>query len=144
MNRRIETLRRMLRLLLAAVFAAAGALHIMAPAPFLSIMPPWVPAATGVILWTGICELLGAAGLLLPPLRRTAALGLSLYTVAVYPANVQHMLNDIGSGTGLGWGYHAPRLLFQPVIVWWCLFAGGLVSWPFRRQSKTSGPPGQG
>jgi hypothetical protein len=30
----------------------------------------------------------------------------------------------------LGWGYHGPRLLFQPVIIWWTLFAGGVIDWP--------------
>jgi hypothetical protein len=36
-----------------------------------------------------------------------------------------------------GWAYHAPRLAFQPVFVWWALFAGDLVDWPWRGRSKS-------
>jgi len=32
----------------------------------------------------------------------------------------------------LGWGYHAPRLALQPVLVWWALFCAGVVDWPWR------------
>lgn len=133
MTGRIETGRAALRWLLAAVFALAGVLHLAAPAPFLSIMPDWVPLAGAAVFVSGLCELFGAAGLVLPRTRRLAGVLLALYTVCVYPANVQHMLNDIygsGGGTGLGWAYHGPRLLFQPVIVWWCLFAGEVTNWP--------------
>lgn len=37
-------------------------------------------------------------------------------------------------GPALGWWYHGPRLALQPVLVWWALFAGGVVTWPFARR----------
>ena len=36
-----------------------------------------------------------------------------------------------------GW-YHVPRLAFQPEIVWWALFAGQVIDWPFRKRLKKS------
>jgi uncharacterized membrane protein len=59
---------------------------------------------------------------------------LAAYAVAVFPVNVHHALDGVAvGGAVLGWGYHLPRLLFQPVFVWWALFAGGVVDWPWRR-----------
>lgn len=126
------------RWLLAMAYLAAGVLHILSPAPFLSITPAWVPAPHAVIALTGVAELLGAAGLLQPlsrPLRRAAGIGLALYAVCVFPANIHHMLIDMSSPEPmLGWTYHAPRMLLQPVLVWLALWVGGVIDWPFGRR----------
>ncbi|MEG3176606.1 DoxX family protein [Sphingomonas sp. RB3P16] len=128
--------RQILRALLAAAYLAAGVLHVFVPAPFLGITPAWVPFATQVILATGLCEIAGALGLFVPRLRWWAGVGLAAYAVCVYPANVKHAIDYIDYGRGgLGLGYHIPRLLFQPVIVWWALFAGRVVDWPFKPRS---------
>ena len=126
-------IRTVLRWLLALAFAYAGYAHIASPRGFLAITPDWVPFAPEVIFLTGICELLGALGLLIPQTRRWAGWALAAYTVCVYPANINHAIMDLSSGTGLSLAYHLPRLLFQPVIVWWCLYAAEITDWPFRR-----------
>jgi len=132
-----EHARTLLRWSLAAAFAAAGYFHLAHPRPFLTITPAWVPHPALVIRATGWCELAGALGLLLPRLRQLAAAMLALYTVCVYPANIQHMLLFARSDAAwTGWLYHVPRLAFQPVIVWWCLFAGALTDWPFRSRAR--------
>ena len=128
--------RHILRALLAAAYLAAGILHIFKPAPFLGITPAWVPYAPQVILFTGLCEIAGAIGLFIPRLRWWAGVLLAAYAVCVYPANVKHAVDYIAHGTGgLSLWYHIPRLLFQPVIVWWALFAGAVIDWPFSRRS---------
>lgn len=97
------------------------------------IMPDWVPWPHAVILGTGVCELLGAVGLLLPTTRWWAGVMLAAYAVAVFPANIKHAVEHVAlGGVVLGPWYHVPRLLFQPVLIWWALYAGGVVSWPFR------------
>ena len=35
---------------------------------------------------------------------------------------------------GLGLAYHIPRMIAQPIIVWWALWVGGVTDWPFRRR----------
>lgn len=123
------------RLILIVAFLAAGALHLLVPGPFVGITPAWVPFAPVVIALTGVAELAGAVGLMIPRLRRAAGMGLALYAVCVFPANIQHAINDLGlAQPHLGWAYHGPRLLFQPVIVWWALWAGEVIDWPFRRR----------
>ncbi len=132
----MPSIRLIARLLLAAAFLAAGVLHLLVPAPFLTITPAWVVFAPQVIALTGVAEIAGAVGLLVPRVRRAAGIGLALYSVCVFPANIQHAMQDLALAHPLlGWAYHGPRLLFQPVIVWWCLWAGQVVDWPFRRQA---------
>jgi uncharacterized membrane protein len=135
---RLETSRLILRIVLATAYLAAGIAHLRAPAAFLSITPGWVPQPEFVIAATGAAEILGATALVaIPRLRRAAAIGLALYAVCVYPANIKHALDAVAAhGPGAWWPYHAPRLAFQPVIVWWALFAGGLTTWPFGRQTR--------
>lgn len=112
------------RLLLAALFLAAGILHLALPMPFLRIVPGWVPWPLETVIATGVCEIAGAAGLVTRRWRRAAGIGLALYSACVFPANVKHAIDDLGAGTGLPLWYHAPRLLLQPAIILWCLWAG--------------------
>jgi len=119
-------LRAIVRTVLALLYAAAGALHISAPTPFLSITPHWVPMPETIILLTGVAELAGAAALLQPwspALRRAGGWGLAAYAVCVFPANINHFIMDMARPDhGLGLGYHVPRMLLQPVLVWLALW----------------------
>ncbi len=131
-----STARRAARLVLALAYVAVGVVHIRSPNGFLPIMPDWVPFPRDVVIWTGVAEIAGAIGLLIPRLRRAAAWGLAAYAVCVFPANIKHAVDGVVlSGTALGWGYHGPRLLAQPLIVWWALWAGGITDWPFRQHA---------
>lgn len=90
----LHTAQLVLRLALAAVFATMGVLHFvpkvargmraMVPPPLRR--PGW-PAALVAI--TGVCELLGAAGLLVPwdGVRLAAGVCLVVFLAAVFPAN---------------------------------------------------------
>jgi uncharacterized membrane protein len=123
---------RITRGLLVVLYGAAGVLHLALPAPFLKITPPWVPWPATVIALTGLAELAGAAGLaqpLSPALRRAAGWGLAAYALCVWPANIQHLLMDTARPEhGLGWAYHGPRMLAQPVLIWAALWASGAIS----------------
>ena len=126
--------RSVARILLALAYFAVGVVHLKSPEGFLPIMPEFVPFPREVVLATGVAEIAGAIGLLIPRLRRAAAWGLAAYAVCVFPANIKHAVEGVAiSGQVLSWGYHGPRLLAQPVIMWWALWAGGITDWPFRR-----------
>lgn len=132
----VETWRRRMRPVLSAFYGLAGVLHLALPKPFLSITPSWVPYPEAVILLTGLCEITGALGLLFPALRKSAAIGLALYAVCVFPANIKHALDSLGATdhSAWVWGYHVPRLALQPFLVWLALFAGGILLWPFQNR----------
>jgi uncharacterized membrane protein len=124
-------------LLLAVLYFIAGVLHLVSPNGFLKITPEWVPYPEEVVAFTGIAEMAGAIGLLIPRFRYAAGIGLALYAICVYPANINHAVNAIEiGGRALSWNYHGPRLLLQPVFIWWALFAGGVTNWPFRNSQK--------
>ncbi len=126
-------LRAGLRIFLALIYLVVGLAHLRSAEGFLAIMPSWVPFPLEVIRLTGVCEILGAIGLMVPRLRWLAGVMLALYAMGVYPANLHHAFGEV-SATGLptSWWYHGPRLAFQPVFVWWALFAGGVINWPFK------------
>jgi uncharacterized membrane protein len=126
-----------LRAVLAIIYAYAGYVHLRSPEFFLPIVPAWVPEPRLVVLATGACEIAGAVALMTGRLRYMAGVMLALYAVCVYPANIKHALDSVAiGGSKLGWGYHGPRLAFQPVFVWWALFAGGVIDWPFGRRTQ--------
>ena len=133
--RRAEVIRTGLRWLLAAVYLGVGIVHLRAPGGFVPIMPDWVPMPRLVIALTGVWELIGA-GLLVWPNARANWWGgvlMATYAVAVFPANIKHAIDGVAiGGEVLGWGYHAPRLAFQPVFVWWALWAGRVADWPLK------------
>jgi uncharacterized membrane protein len=52
------------------------------------IIPPYIPWPRAAVLVSGVFELLGAVGLLLPRFRASAGFGLFLLTLAVTPANI--------------------------------------------------------
>ena len=133
---RVESARTIGRVVLAVSYFVVGVFHLRATDGFAAIVPAWVPAPHAVVIATGCCELLGAVALLTRRLRRLAGIMLALYAVCVFPANINQAVEHIPiGGVVLGWGYHLPRFAFQPVLVWWALFCGGVIDWPFHRRS---------
>jgi uncharacterized membrane protein len=116
--------RRLARWLLILFYGVAGVAHLVVTDAMVKITPGWVPQPRAVVIVTGLCELAGAVGLATVRWRRAAGWALALYAVCVFPANVNHAIHDLSTGTGLGWGYHGLRLPLQPLIVWWALVAG--------------------
>jgi uncharacterized membrane protein len=71
--------------------------------------------------------------LLWRPTRWWAGLMLALYALCVWPANIYQAFWQVPvPPLPDSWWYHGPRLAFQPVLIWWALFAGGVVNWPSR------------
>ena len=132
-------IRAVLRIVLAAFYGFAGYMHIAQPEPFLWIMPEMIPFPEAIVLWTGVAEILGAIGLVQGfdvRLRRAAGIGLALYALCVWPANINHFAMDMTRADGgLGLAYHIPRMFAQPVIILWALWAGD-VRIPHRKDSR--------
>lgn len=110
---RFASLSGALGLGVAAMFVLTGAVHFVGLREDLMRMVP--PAFGDPGLWvtiTGIAELAGAIGILLPATRRPAAAGLLLLLVAVFPANVYAATEAIEFG-GKAATALIPRLLEQ-------------------------------
>lgn len=111
-------------LLLASIFFLfAGVSHFTSPTFFVSIVPPYLPAHLALVYVSGVFEVLGGLGLLVPATRRPAGWGLLALLVAVYPANVHMAMNPeafVAQDTPL-WALYL-RLPLQFVFmawVWW-------------------------
>lgn len=76
-------------------FLLGGICHFLLSGAFVSIMPDYVPASLHLpaVYVSGVFEIVGAVGILIPALRRTAGNGLMALTVAVTPANVHMWLH---------------------------------------------------
>ena len=106
--------------LIALIFATSGVLHLIKPQPFVSIMPPWLPGALVLVMISGVFEIAGAAGILLPLTRVAAGWGLIALLVAVFPANVQMLLNARAAHTSAMWmTLLIARLPLQVLLIIW-------------------------
>jgi uncharacterized membrane protein len=121
---------------LAAFLMLAGTDHLLNPWRYLPMMPLVVPVPRAVVLATGLAEIAGALGLLVPATRRAAGWALAIYFVCVWPANFKAAIQGI-TIVGLeapNWAYWA-RLALQPGFCWWALFAAGAITWPAAARS---------
>ena len=130
-----STARRIARWLLIVFYSVAGVAHLVVTDSMVRITPDWVLHPYAVVILTGLCELVGAVGLMTVRWRRAAGWALALYALCVFPANIKHAIHDLSTHTGLGWGYHGPRLPLQPFIIWWALWASGAVAVRHRRST---------
>ena len=106
-------------------FAVVGIAHFIWPEPFVSIVPPYLPAHLTLVYVSGVFELLGGLGILFGPYRKLAAWGLIALLVAVYPANIHMLVNDVyidglpKSRLGL-WLRMPLQFVFMASIYWSC------------------------
>ena len=80
------------RVLLALLFCVAGVLHFAVPAPYVRVIPPMFSAPRVLVAISGLCEILGGIGVLVPRVRRAAGWGLIALLIAVFPANIYMLL----------------------------------------------------
>ena len=117
--------------LLAVLFVAAGVLHFLRPAAYASIVPPALPYPLALVYISGVAEILGGLGLLVPGLRPWAGVGLIALLVAVFPANVYMALAPERAGFGVAPVWLWLRLPLQAVLiawVWWAARVGAVLS----------------
>ena len=107
----------------AAFYIVAGALHFVSSATYLKMMPPYVPWHLAMVYLSGVAEIAGGVGLLIPRLRRVAAWWLVAVLVAVFPANLymatEHI--QITANPAPEWIAWA-RLPLQALLIWWILW----------------------
>lgn len=84
----IPTLKRIGLVVVFLWFLLGGVAHFSLTDVEMRIVPPSIPWPRAVVLISGVFELLGAIGILIPFTRRAAGIGLFLLTIAVTPANV--------------------------------------------------------
>ena len=123
---RTSTVQTAFRLLLGAALVFAGTSHLTwSRLEFQAQVPRWLPLPVDlVVVGSGLAELaLGGALLALGRYQRAVGWLVAAFFVAVFPGNISQYLNRVdafGLNSDLA---RAVRLLFQPVLVAWALWA---------------------
>jgi uncharacterized membrane protein len=89
----MRTLKLILQYVLAIFFILAGLYHFINPVFYLRIMPPYLPWHLFLVYLSGLFQIALGIMLLIPKFTRLAAWGLIALLIAVFPANVQMVLN---------------------------------------------------
>ena len=124
------------RVLLGSAMVGAGVLHLTTQrAEFQAQVPDWFPLDEDLtVIASGAVEIaLGAAFVALPKRRRLVGGLLAAFFVAIFPGNIAQYVEGtdaFGLDTDRA---RFIRLFFQPLLVLWALWAGGLLG---RRADK--------
>jgi uncharacterized membrane protein len=105
-------------LLMALFYIGAGINHFLNPAMYLKIMPPYLPQPLLLVYISGLLEIILGCLLLPAKTRRFAAGGIILLLLAIFPANVQMVLNYY-QAQHPGWWIALVRLPLQGALIWW-------------------------
>ena len=117
------------RIILGSAMVGAGVLHLTAQRQeFQAQVPDWFPIdADLTVVGSGVVEIgLGAAFVALPRHKRIVGLLLAGFYVVIFPGNIAQYVEGtdaFGLDTDRA---RLIRLFFQPVLVVWALWAGGL------------------
>ena len=107
---------------LASLLVTTGTLHLLRPAVFDSLIPPFLGDARAWTYASGLAELAVAATVALPRTRRAGGLAAAALFVAVFPGNVYLALEpgDVPRWVAL------LRLPLQVPLVLWGLQVAGI------------------
>lgn len=128
------------RVALGATMTAAGVTHLtVAREEFRAQVPGWFPLDEDfVVIASGVVEIgLGVAFVALPKRRRLIGVLLAAFFVAIFPGNIAQYVEG-KDAFGLDTDQKRfVRLFFQPVLVLWALWGGGLL----RRRDRDGSRP---
>lgn len=119
------------------LFIAAGANHFIDPGFYIRIVPPRFPNPPLLVAISGIAEMAGGVGLLVPTLRRPAGWGLIALLIAVFPANIYMAIAPQRTPVKVPFPMWARwlRLPLQAVLIAWVWKAAGLGRAERRREN---------
>ncbi len=112
----------------------AGISHLAAREQFLAQVPPFFPVRDAIVVVSGFVEMAMGAWLVSGWRRHLAGWVAAAFFIAVFPGNISQFITGasaFGLDTDLKRGL---RLLFQPVLVLWALWASGAwAAWRWTR-----------
>jgi uncharacterized membrane protein len=105
--------------LLANFFIFAGVNHFVMPRAYERIVPPQLrERSRSVVQLSGVAEIAGGVGVLVPSTRRLSGLGLIALLAAVFPANLYMAAEPQCFKPIPRWALYG-RLALQPLMMLW-------------------------
>jgi uncharacterized membrane protein len=145
---RLSTWREAGRGALVIMFLFTGFSHFSSlKHDFAAMIPDPLPNGLWVIYLAGVFEIAGAVGLLISRTRRLAGICLVLLLVALFPANVNAVINEIplGGNAPTPLWVRVPMQLLYIGMVWWTSikerpekFGSPRIKEPVRRREQPS------
>jgi uncharacterized membrane protein len=118
-----------LRVVLAGSMMTVGLLHFVRSGQFVQIVPAVLPHPLLLVYISGVFEVIGGVGLLIPQVSTAAAWGLIILFIAVFPANINQAVNSIAiEGIPHNPMVYWLRLPLQAVLIAW--------AWQYTREPK--------
>jgi uncharacterized membrane protein len=111
-------------------FVIGSVCHFLLTDTFVRTVPPYIPWPQAAVYVSGVFELLGAIGILIPRVRSAAGICLIVLTICVTPANV-YMWMHAERFAGFPPALLAGRLAFQIVLLW-------LIWWSTRSNGRNT------
>lgn len=125
--------KEVLRGILAVAITIVGITHFTHPEQYARIVPPVFQYPVAMVYISGIFEILGGIGLLIPFVSVFAAWGLVSLFIAVFPANLYQAIHSIPID---GIPHH-------PLLYWFRLpFQAVLIAWAWWYTRKPEEQPG--
>ena len=129
----ISALKPLLQLLLGAFLTSAGISHLGSNrTEFLAQVPTWLPLnGDFVVVASGIVEITLGISLItttfiLKQFRKQVGIVIAIFFILIFPGNINQYVNKIDA-FGLDTDQkRLIRLFFQPLLVIWALWAGGV------------------
>ncbi len=118
------------------IFAAFG--HFFSADEFLAQVPPWMPEPELVVAVSGVFELVLGITIIAAPRRWRPVLGwiTAAFFLVIFPGNLWQFIegrNAFGLDSDAA---RIVRLLFQPLLIIWALWAtGAFATWRRRSQA---------
>lgn len=103
---------------MAVAYIAAGINHFKSAEFYHRIIPPYLPYPYLLIYLSGVFEALLGVLLLLEKTRNLAAWGIIVLLIAVFPANIQMLVNYNYENNSRLW-MAIVRLPLQLLLIWW-------------------------
>ncbi len=106
-----------------AVYLAAGINHFRTPEFYYPIIPDYMVYKPLLNTLSGIAEILGAIGLMIPATRKWAAYGIVAMLIAFLPTHI-YMITDADKIASAGmqlpvWAAWVRLVVIQPILIWW-------------------------
>ena len=93
-------------------------LHFVYTGAYVAIVPRYLPSPVLLVQVSGVAEILGGIGLLLPQTRQAAAWGIVALLVAILPANITMAMDHARWPSIPAWVLWA-RVPLQVPLIWW-------------------------
>ena len=127
----MKRIKVVMKYLLCAFMVFGGVMHFLNPDFYLKMMPPYLPWHTGLVMLSGVFEILLGIFLVVPRFTRFAAWGIIALLIAVFPANI-YLASHPELMPNASPTFHLLRLPFQALFIAWAW-------WFTRREARNAG-----